>query len=65
MTLNIMEHEYTKAFGGPAGARVIVHPYKSMPFPEEQGILVQPGVLSSLRVKKVIISVVSLQNISL
>ena len=48
-----MEYEYTPELGGAAGAIVMVHPYQSMPFPEEQGVIVQPGLQSTIAIRKV------------
>ena len=53
MILNIGEDEYLHDVGGPAGARIIVHPQSSMPHPENEGNLAEPGKLISIGVKRV------------
>lgn len=53
VTINIGEQEYVKTIGGPAGAMVVIHPYKSMPYPEDQGVLAKPGELVAIAVRKV------------
>ena len=53
MTINIGLDEYIDLVGGPAGARIVVHPPSIMPHPEEQGILAKPGELTSIGVVKV------------
>ena len=53
MTLNIGQDDYIESVGGPAGARIVLHPRGIMSHPEEQGILVRPGELTSVGVVKV------------
>ena len=53
MVVNIGQDEYTDQFGEEAGARVVVHPQDRMPFPEDEGVLAKPGLLTSIGVKKV------------
>ena len=53
LTVNIGQEEYTDQIGGPAGARLVVHPPQTMPHPEEHGVLAQPGKLTSVGVTKV------------
>ena len=40
--------------GEEAGARVVLHPQERMPFPEDEGILAKPGLLTSVGVRKVL-----------
>ena len=53
VTLNIIEKEYVAMIGGSAGARILVHPIRSMPHPEEHGIMAPPGKLISVSLKQV------------
>ena len=53
LTLNVDQDEYTEQIGGPAGARVVVHPPGAMPHPEEHGVLAEPGKLTSIAITKV------------
>ena len=53
VTINVNEAEYISQVGSSVGARVVVHKYQTMPFPEDQGILTRPGELVSLGIKKV------------
>ena len=39
--------------GQAAGVRVVVHDQVKMPFPEEEGVLAQPGFMTSIGVQKV------------
>ena len=53
LVVNIDQAEYTDQFGQEAGARVVLHPQDRMPFPEDEGILAKPGLLTSVGVRKV------------
>ena len=43
LVLDIGQYEYIPKIGEAAGAVIVVHPSDQMPFPEDEGILVQPG----------------------
>ena len=47
------EEEYITTIGGAVGARVVIHPFKAMPFPAELGFRAKPGELVSLGIGKV------------
>ena len=51
--LNIGEDEYLSDIGGEAGARIVVHSNNKLPHPDEDGSMAQPGKLTSIGVKKV------------
>ena len=51
--LYIAEEEYVTKIGGPSGVRVVVHDKNTMPHPDEDGTLAQPGELTSIGVQKV------------
>ena len=54
LVVNIDQAEYTDSLGEEAGMRVTIHPQDRMPFPEDDGILVKPGTLTSVGVRKVL-----------
>ena len=54
IVVNIDQDEYTDKMGEEAGARVVLHPQERMPFPEDEGILAKPGLLTSVGVRKVL-----------
>ncbi|OAF70491.1 hypothetical protein A3Q56_01737, partial [Intoshia linei] len=56
LTLFIDQREYISQFVQAAGAKVLIHSQKIMPFPEDEGYSVQPGSLTSLAIKKTSIS---------
>ena len=51
--MNIDQSEYTDTLTGPAGARVVIHDQRAMPFPNDVGILAKPGEILSVGVRKV------------
>ena len=53
MIINVNQDEYTEHLGEAAGARVVIHAQNKMPFPEDEGLLVQPGELTSIGIRKV------------
>ena len=53
LVLYIAEEEYVTKIGGPSGVRVVVHDKNTMPHPDEDGTLAQPGELTSIGVQKV------------
>ena len=42
-----------KDIGGPAGARIVVHPQDRMPFPKDEGVLVAPGQMTTVGIRQV------------
>ena len=53
LILNIDQEEYVPEVGESAGVRVVVHPQSRMPFPQDEGIVVGPGVLTSIGIRQV------------
>jgi len=54
MTINVNQHEYIKEAGDTAGAVVVIRPQNQMPFPEDDGIIVSPGLATSIAITQVI-----------
>ena len=52
VVLNIGQADYTELLGELAGARLVTHPRNEMPFPEDEGVSLRPGLLTSVSVKK-------------
>ena len=57
MILNINQNDYIAATGESAGARLVIHHQSRMPFPEDDGITLQPGALTSVGLRHVRIHV--------
>ena len=53
VVLNIHQDQYIKSVGQAAGLRVLVTSQNTMPFPEEEGLHIQPGYVTSLGVRQV------------
>ncbi len=53
MILNVGQDEYTSNIGEVAGAIMVVHPQDAMPFPEDEGIMLYPGEIASVGLRKV------------
>ncbi|XP_071102852.1 epithelial sodium channel subunit gamma-like [Haliotis cracherodii] len=53
LELYLDQEEYIPALSPSAGARVLIHPRNSMPFPEDEGISIAPGVSTSVGLRKV------------
>ncbi len=51
--LNVGQNEYTSNIGDVAGAVMVVHSQNVMPFPEDEGILLYPGEIATIGMKKV------------
>ncbi len=60
--LNIDQSEYLSAGNEAAGARIVVHSQDAMPYPEDAGIVAQPGMLTSLHVSRVSYSMLKLRQ---
>lgn len=53
MVLNVNRDEYVKGDIGTVGISLIVHHQRYMPFPEDGGIIVSPGLSTSVGLHKV------------
>lgn len=53
MIVNIDQDEYVKEVGDTAGLRLVVHPQKRMPFPEDEGITLATGYATSIGLRQV------------
>lgn len=53
LELYIEEHEYISDIQESSGIRVTIHEQNKMPFPEDEGLSVQPGALTSVGIRKV------------
>jgi hypothetical protein len=51
--LNIGQDEYISTGNNAAGARLVVHDQHAMPYPEDVGLLVKTGMLTSVHVSRV------------
>ncbi|KAK0395440.1 hypothetical protein QR680_001280 [Steinernema hermaphroditum] len=56
LTLYVDDKEYLLKHSPAAGFRVQVHPVEYVPFPEDEGFTISPGVVTSVAVKQVRIS---------
>ncbi len=62
LELYIEVNEYITDLQEASGIRVTIHEQNAMPFPEDHGISVQPGVLTSIGIRKVGDTIVRLQS---
>ena len=53
LIVNIDQDEYVGDLGDAAGIRVVTHPQRTIPFPEEEGISVGPGLLTNVGIRMV------------
>ena len=53
MVLNINQDEYLPELTDAAGVRVLIHPQDRMPFPQDEGIVAAPGLLTSIGIRQV------------
>ena len=53
LTINIDQGEYIGDLADHAGIRVVIHPQNTMPFPEDEGISVRPGLLTNVGLRMV------------
>ena len=53
LILDIGQYEYIPKIGEAAGAVIVVHPSDQMPFPEDQGIVIKPGMGTAIAIKAV------------
>ena len=53
MVLNIDQDDYLPEVGDTAGIRLVIHPPNRMPFPEDEGITVNPGEATYIGVRQV------------
>ena len=49
--MNIGQSEFLRAAGSVAGAIVVVHARDKMPFPEDYGIMLTPGVFNVISLR--------------
>ena len=52
LILNLNQLEYLEETGDTAGARVVIHQQRTMPFPEDDGIMLLPGKAQALGIRK-------------
>lgn len=52
LDLNIEQEEYVDELTDEAGAIIVVHNARQMPFPYDEGITVPPGFSSSIAIRK-------------
>ncbi|XP_070570506.1 low-density lipoprotein receptor-related protein 2-like isoform X2 [Ptychodera flava] len=52
LTLFTQQDEYISIFGQSSGVRVTLHPHSNQPFPEDDGITIQPGTVTSVALKE-------------
>ena len=53
MVVNINQDQYIKSVGEAAGLRVLVTSQNKMPFPEEEGLHILPGQITSMGIRQV------------
>ena len=53
LMLNINQDEYLETNNQGAGAVVVIHPAKRMPFPEDEGLLAKPHRMTSFELTQV------------
>ena len=50
---NVNQSEYIGSLAESAGVTVVVHPQEKMPFPEDEGVAISPGLHSFVGVNMV------------
>ena len=53
MIVNIDQDNYSESIGDTSGLRIVIHHQKQMPFPEDCGITINPGEVTSISIKQV------------
>jgi hypothetical protein len=53
LIININQAEYLPGISESAGARLVIHNRLRMPFPQDEGIVLNPGVLTSIGISQV------------
>ena len=53
LSFNIEQDEYVPDLSESAGIRVLIHDRGEMPFPEDKGVDISPGRLTSVGIRKV------------
>ena len=53
MLIHIHQEEYPMYVGNTAGLQILVHAQRKMPFPEEEGLYIQPGHVTSIGLRQV------------
>lgn len=51
--MNIRQETYIPDIGDSAGLRVVIKSQRQMPFPEDEGVTISPGLYTSLAIKQV------------
>ena len=51
--MNVRQHDYTAQSGDTAAIRIVIHPQRRMPFPEDEGVNISPGFSTSIGIKQV------------
>lgn len=51
--MNVNQDEYVRGAEGTAGISLLIHPQRSMPFPEDEGMTISPGHSTSIGLSKV------------
>ncbi len=51
--LNIDQDDYFISGNDAAGARLVIHDQQAMPYPEDVGLLIKTGMLTSVHVSRV------------
>jgi len=62
LVANIQQDQYTSGVGSTAGIIVLVHPQNTMPFPEDDGILVSPGYSTDMAISLVLYWYLTVRN---
>ena len=53
MTVNVQQYEYVTQAGDTAGIVAVILPPYQMPFPEDHGTLISPGLATSIGIVQV------------
>ena len=64
MILNVDQADYVTQGDDMAGIRMVVHEQGSMPFPEDEGLALNPGQSTSIGLRQVTILNISFTSLS-
>ena len=53
MILNVNQWDYMKPGIDIAGIKLVIHAQRTMPFPEDEGIILSPGHATSVGIRQV------------
>ena len=53
LVLNVKQGEYIPQIDAPVGGLTLIHAQKDVPFPQDDGILIKPGTLLTIGIRKV------------